>query len=492
MDRGDLPPVSLFRDADHLPPSNVPAECALLGAILANNRAFDFCAGLEPEHFADPVNAIIFGMCKRRIELGRPVDAVTLNGALANSHVLEDVGGTAYLTGLLTAMVSIIGVGEYAIAIRDAYTRRELLLVAEAMRERAYGKGLSDDDGAATLAWTQHALDGLGAAAGTVPPVGLGDAMQQALDQSAAAARGERRALGLLTGIDTLDDVWGGLYAGSLDIIGARPRSGKTSLAMQISRHAGAEFLRQGEGGIAIFSLEMAARDLGLVNLASMTGISADDIRRGRYDSAQAHQLILAQRDLAKLPIVIFDKPAMTLTEAAGICRALKRKKGGLRLAVFDHRNLIGREEEWAKATKLDFYQHITKRLKELAKLLSISVVCLVQIGRGVEGRDDPRPRMSDLEYAGEQDSDNIVLLHRPALTMVYPQRKTNETSEQHANKCSLWYALRADLEKVCEAMLVKRRFGAPGTVKLQFTGKTTSFADWPMVADTEGEGDLI
>ena len=106
-----------------------------------------------------------------------------------------------------------------------------------------------------------------------------------------------------------------------------------------------------------------------------------------------------------------------------------------------------------------------------------------------VDAREDPRPRMSDLEYAGEQDADNICLLHRPALNMVLPERRSNETKEQHANKASLWYAQRAGLEKVCEAMFVKRRFGEPGVVKLQFTGPTTTFADWPVEAEPEQGG---
>lgn len=461
---------------DREPPANLQAEHALLGALLANNKTLDFCGGLLPEHFADPLHALIFQMCQRRIEAGRTVDAITLRGALENTGALDDVGGTAYLTGLLTAMVTITGAGDYARVIRDAYVRRKLMDAGEQLIERAYAVPTTDEDATAIAAWGMDAIERATAAGGGMQAATMESAVADALRQSEAAQQGKAGATGLMTGIPTLDDMWNGLYPGSLDILSARPRGGKTSLAMQIARHVAG----QGQP-VGVFSLEMPARDLGLVNLASMTGISADDIRRGRYDSKQAHALILAERDLARLPIHIIDQADITLSSAIGEMRTWKRKRG-VRLVIADHRNLFGRDEEFRRGSTLDWYAHVTRRLKQAAKMLDLPILCLIQIGRASEGRDDPRPRISDIEYGGEQDADTIALLHRPALTMAeFPTKRPTQSAEDYSNKQSIWYAQRAELQDVAEVIFAKRRFGPTGVVRLKFTGKTTTFSDWPM-----------
>lgn len=462
--------------ADRAPPANIAVEQAVLGALLCNNKAYENCGGLLPEHFFDDVHRELYRAIQRRIEAGRTVDALTLKSALEFSGLLNDVGGVAYLTSLLTAMVSIASVREYAAAIRDAYVRRELIAAAQQVIDRAYGGDLEDGDGTATAAWGIDAIERATASGGGVQAATMATAVADAMRQSEAAQRGTAGATGLLTGVPTLDAMWRGLYPGSLDILAARPRGGKTSLAMQIARHvAGEEF------PVAVFSLEMPKEHLGLVNLASLTGISSDDIRSGRYDSQQAHSLILAERVLAKLPIHIIDQADITLSGAIGEMRVLKRKKG-VRLIIADHRNLFERDEEHSRATNLDWYRAITRRLKQAAKMLDLPILCLIQIRRGTEGREDPRPRLDDIEYGGEQDADNVVLLHRPALTMAeFPAKKPNQTAEAYSNAQSAWYAQRAELQDVADVIFAKRRFGPTGTVRLKFDGPRTTFADWPI-----------
>ena len=107
--------------SQRLPPSNVQAEQALLGALLANNRAYERVSEfLAPEHFADPIHGRIYQAVARRVEAGQLADAVTLKAEFEHSGVLEEVGGTAYLAQLLGAMVGIINAGEYGRAIHDA------------------------------------------------------------------------------------------------------------------------------------------------------------------------------------------------------------------------------------------------------------------------------------------------------------------------------------------------------------------------------------
>src|SRR5947199_325881 len=122
------------------PPSNERAEQALLGALLANNRAYERVSEfLAPEHFADPIHGRIYQAIARRVEAGQLADAVTLKAEFEHSGVLEEVGGTAYLAQLLSAMVGIINAGEYGRAIHDAWLRRQLIDIGEVVVKNAFG-----------------------------------------------------------------------------------------------------------------------------------------------------------------------------------------------------------------------------------------------------------------------------------------------------------------------------------------------------------------
>ena len=144
--------------SQRLPPSNVQAEQALLGALLANNRAYERVSEfLAPEHFADPIHGRIYQAIVRRIEAGQLADAVTLKAEFEHSGVLEEVGGTAYLAQLLTAMVGIINAGEYGRAIHDAWLRRQLIDIGETVVNNAFGAD-AELDGAQQIEAAEHSL----------------------------------------------------------------------------------------------------------------------------------------------------------------------------------------------------------------------------------------------------------------------------------------------------------------------------------------------
>ena len=126
--------------SQRLPPSNMQAEQALLGALLANNKAYERVSEfLAPEHFADPIHGRIYQAIVRRVEAGQLADAVMLKAEFEHSGVLEEVGGTAYLAQLLTAMVGIINAGEYGRAVHDAWLRRSLIDIGETVVNNAFG-----------------------------------------------------------------------------------------------------------------------------------------------------------------------------------------------------------------------------------------------------------------------------------------------------------------------------------------------------------------
>jgi replicative DNA helicase len=456
--------------ANKQPPVNLQAEMALLGAILVNNQALSLCAGLAADHFYDPVNACIFAAAKRRIEAGRHVDAVTLKMAFENRGELEEIGGTAYLVNLITCMVSTGHIAEYASAIMDCSLRRRLIGIAENLQQQAYG----EEDGADSAATALAAIEEATAHYGNFGAVRMGDAVKAALVQSDAAHRGDKAALGLSIGIPTMDALWNGLHPGSLEIIGARSGEGKTALARQIARHNAIRFKAEGKGSVAIFSMEMTATDIGMAELSSVSGMPTDAIRTGSYETRNFDALLAAQRDM-DLPIDIIDTPALRLSVALSQLRALKRR--GMRLAIFDHRNLFGRDEWEMRLTKLDWYQQISQRLKAAAKAVGVPVILLVQLSRQLENREDPRPRKSDLEYTGEADADNIVLLYRKELHMGgAPTRHGREGDEAFGLRKLAWFREFENARGSCDAIFVKRRFGPLGIVPLVFDGPSTTF----------------
>lgn len=442
------------------PPANLRAEASLLGSILCDNRALDQCIGLSADAFFDPLNGAIFDACKRRIEMGREVDPVILSNAM-----IADPG---YLVGLASQMVSTRYVSEYANAIRDCALRRREIDIAKALTEGAYTA-----EGSASLTAAMRALEEAGAAHGLGGATSMADAVEAALTQSDAAYRGDARARGLNTGITSLDQALGGLHDGSLNIIGARSGEGKSSMALQIARHVATE--GSGMTPVAIFSMEMSSEDIGLVNLASTTGISADNIRLGRYDLHMANDLLEARVKLFHLPIHIVDTPALPLGEAITILRSLKRRHG-IRLAIFDHRDLFGRDPGHERDVEVPWYRHVTATLKAAAKTVGIPFILLVQLNRDIERREDKRPRKSDLYGAGEQDADNIILLYRPELHMGDGPRRGPESEAIYADRLSRWEQERENCRGRCDAFLVKRRFGPPGMVSLRFDGPSLTF----------------
>src|SRR3954453_644047 len=277
-----------FGQSLRLPPSNLQAEQALLGALLANNKAYERVSEfLAPEHFADAVHGRIFQAISRRVEAGQLADAVTLKTEFEHSGVLEEVGGTAYLAQLLTAMVGIINAGEYGRAVHDTWLRRQLIDIGETVVNNAFGAD-SELDGAQQIEAAEHSLFQLatdGAVAGGF--VTLERALTEAIHGAERAFNRSGHVSGLTTGLRDLDAKMGGLHGSDLVILAGRPGMGKTSLATAVAFGAAKSLLaeaRTADPGamakrcIAVFSLEMSAEQLATRLLSEEARVSSDRI----------------------------------------------------------------------------------------------------------------------------------------------------------------------------------------------------------------------
>ena len=481
--------------SQRLPPMNLAAEQALLGALLANNRAYERVAEfLAPRHFADPVHALVYERVAARIERGAVADAVTLKAELEHDQVLAQAGGTGYLAQLLVAMVGIINAGEYGRAIRDAWIRRQLVDVGERVVNRAFGSdgpAMAGDD---QIEAAEAALFALAADdAGGGSAVTFDQALDRAIEQAGVAYNTPGGVTGIPTGLMDLDRKTGGLHPSDLVILAGRPGMGKTALATKIAWNAARSLQESARstgaarpaGVVAFFSQEMSAPQLALRVLAEEIRVPGERIRRGEIGQRDIDRMVEARRRLAELPLHVDDAAAVSISAMRTRCRRLARTKG-LSLVVVDYLQLMRPAVGTKPDNRVLEISMITQGLKALAKELEVPVLALSQLSRQVESREDKRPQLSDLRESGsiEQDADAVMFVYREEyyLQQRQPKPAMFTSDDKFADALEKW---QRDMEAAAgkaELLLEKQRHGPTGKVDLLFEGAFTRFADLDQV----------
>ncbi len=492
MNKVDSPLLGL---SQRLPPANLEAEQALLGALLANNKAYERVSDfLAPDHFAHPAHGRIFQSIARRIDTGQLADAVTLRAEFEHSGILDEVGGAAYLAQLLSAMVGIINAGEYGRAIHDAWIRRQLIDLGEVMVNRAFGSD-PELDGTGQIEASEQALYDLatrGAADGGF--IAFAEALTEAVRGAERAVKSAGRVMGQTTGLTDLDKKMGGLHPSDLVILAGRPGMGKTALATRIAFGA-AKALREDAAreqspdrsqatrlpAIAVFSLEMSAEQLATRLLAERSRISSDRIRRGDIGQKDVDKFVEVSREIAGLPIQIDDTPAITLSAMRTRARRMKRTQG-LAMIVVDYLQLIRPAAGTRPENRVLEISQITQGLKALAKELSVPVLALSQLSRAVEGREDKRPQLSDLRESGtiEQDADAVLFLYRDEYYLEQREPKKNkfENEAKFLEAHAKWQADMTEVHNKADLIIAKQRHGPTGSIELFFDPALTRFDD--------------
>lgn len=477
--------------APRLPPTNLQAEQALLGALLANNRAYERVSDfLIPDHFADPIHGRIYHAIQRRVERQELADAVTLKAEFEHSGVLAEVGGTAYLAQLLTAMVGIINAGEYGRAIHDAWLRRQLIDIGETVVNNAFGAD-PELDGAKQMEAAEQSLFDLAANGGSEGGfITFETALTEAIKTAEKAFHRSGGVSGLTTGLRDLDAKLGGLHPSDLVILAGRPGMGKTAMTTKFAYGAARALMDeartrgpnvQPNATVAFFSLEMSAEQLAGRLLAENARVSGDRIRRGDIQQKDFDKFVQVSRDLASLPLYIDDTPAITMSALRTRCRRLKRTRG-LALVMVDYLQLMRPAVGTRPENRVLEISMITQGLKALAKELAVPVVALSQLSRAVESREDKRPMLSDLRESGsiEQDADVVMFIYREEyyIQQRAPKQIAFDNDEKFHAAVEKW---QRDMEAVhnrAELLIEKQRHGPTGKVDLFFEGEFTRFAD--------------
>lgn len=441
---------------DRIPPQDIEAEQAVLGAIfLDNDTIIDAMEILEPRAFYRRAHQIIFQAMIQLSDRNEAIDVITLKAELESTQSLEDIGGILYLTELSQASPSAASISYYAKIVDDKAVLRNLIHTANQIVTKGFEQGedvqsIVDDAERSILEVTEKR--------NSSGFKSIADVLNTAIENIDQLAQQGEAITGLPTGYQALDKMTAGLHQEELIIIAARPAVGKTAFALNIAQNIGTKT----DQSVAIFSLEMGAESLVNRMLCAEGSIQAGNLRTGQLTDEEWRSLIVAMGSLSRANIYIDDTPGIKISEIRARCRKLAQEKGNLGLILIDYLQLI---EGTGRESRQQEVSEISRQLKKLAKELKVPVIALSQLSRGVEQRQDKRPVLSDIRESGsiEQDADIVAFLYRED----YYEREGDQ-DEDHEEK---------EVNNKVEVIIEKNRSGARGTVELLFIKEYNKFS---------------
>jgi len=414
-----------------IPPHNLDAERAVLGAVLLEGRETlpRVIEVLRPSDFYTEAHRSMYEAMQRLFERGQPVDVLTLQEELRRSDQLEFVGGPAALA-LLVEQASIAAhLISYTHIVHDMAVLRELIqtstqIITQAFEAKEDVQVLVDDAERRIFSLAERRLQG------SALPVGA--ILQDTFKYIERLYERQEQITGLPTGIRPLDEMTAGLQPSDLILIAGRPSMGKSAFALHIALNAG---VRHGSK-ILILSLEMSAAQLVQRLLSSEGRVSSLAVRTGRLAAADWGKLTSAAGRLSDTRIFIDDSPGLTALEVRAKARRMKAEHG-LDLVIVDYIQLMRGRGSSSEISRQQEISEISRSLKALAKELNVPLVALSQLSRAIEARGDNTPRLSDLRESGalEQDADLILFLHRPSFYSRDPSDEPRKTAEIHIGK---------------------------------------------------------
>lgn len=432
-------------------PRAIDAERAILGSILLHGvQSLDEVADLlTPGDFWNPPHGRIFAAAERTMERG-VVDTTTVAHALETSGELDQVGGREILVALLGEAAGPATVRRHAEIVLDAAIRRKLSGVGTEIADLARDPGTPAEQ---LLDAATERILGIGRIDSGPALRSLGEITREAIDAAERAQRTGCAPSGLRSGYPCLDQVVGGFREAELVVLAARPSMGKTSLAINI-----ADRIAEGGGGVLFLSLEMSAGQIAANLLASRARVTSDQLRRGSLSADEFDRVREAHARISETAFLIQDPSELTPARLRSLIRRAQREAGELNLVVIDYLQLMHGGQRFE--SRQQEVSTISRSLKAAAKATGIPILTLAQLNRDVEkrGRDDRKPRMSDLRESGaiEQDADVILLLHRED-----------------------YYNPTADTRELASVIVAKNRNGNTGDVTLRFVREHTRFESW-------------
>ncbi|MBM7648159.1 replicative DNA helicase [Bacillus ectoiniformans] len=443
---------------DRIPPQNIEAEQAVLGAVFLEPSALTVASEiLIPEDFYRSAHQKIFSMMLKLNDHGKAVDVITVTEELAAAKELEDVGGVSYLTDLADSVPTAANIEYYARIVEEKSLLRRLIRTATHIASEGYSR---EDEVEGLLSEAEKSIMEVASRKNTSAFHNIKDVLVRTYDNIELLHNRKGDVTGIPTGFAELDGMTAGFQRNDLIIVAARPSVGKTAFALNIAQNVATKT----EENVAIFSLEMGAEQLVMRMLCAEGNINAQNLRTGSLTDEDWRKLTMAMGSLSNSGIFIDDTPGVRIGEIRAKCRRLKQEHG-LGMILIDYLQLIqgnGRSGE----NRQQEVSEISRSLKALARELEVPVIALSQLSRGVEQRQDKRPMMSDIRESGsiEQDADIVAFLYRDD-----------------------YYDKESENKNIIEIIIAKQRNGPVGTVQLAFVKEYNKFVNLERRFDDAG-----
>ena len=455
---------------EKLPPHAIESEMSLLGAMLLDPQVIGDVVQIirHGDDFFKSAHGAMYEAIVESYNENASVDLVTLNQKLVDRGILEAVGGQAYLIDIADSVPTAAHAEHYARQVREKAMVRQLIqtageIIHDAHHMPSEARGILDEAERKIFLIAERYENS------DFRP------LSELLDETLKWLQDTTDPVsGLLTGFTEYDQLTGGLQAGELTILAARPSMGKTALALNLAEQVASGVGRKDACPVGFFSLEMSEEQLVHRLIAGNSGVDVQDLRRNNLGGDKANRVMQAIERLQKAPMYVDDVPSLSLLQLRAKARRMKAKHG-IEAIFVDYLQLVTSGSR-AESRQIEVSE-ISRGLKALARELSVPVVCLAQLNRGPEQREGHRPRLSDLRESGsiEQDADVVLLLHREA----YFHKDDPDWKRENEERA-----------RTSEVIIAKQRNGPTGVVYLTWDEKITRFKNQTRINPPPGYAD--
>lgn len=428
---------------------SLDAERSAIGGIILDPSLFVGVSDiLSTDDFFRPEHQHIFSSMIAVCDSCDPLDIVTVSERLNLDGLLDDAGGIPYLIEISDSTPSASNTLSYAEIVRERSIVRRLAYAAGDISSMAHNReGKTSAELIESAGASISALSDLGKK--SLDFHHIKDVATQAVDKIDQLYNSDGGISGISTGLDDLDEITSGLHNTDLIILAGRPGMGKSALAVNIAEHVAIVEKKP----VVIFSLEMPAIQIMNRMLASQGRVNQGRIKTGKLEDSDWSKLMLATKKVMSANILINDSAGISPQEMRGKLRKAEKEHGQIGLIVVDYLQLMQIQDY--KQGRVNEISEISRSLKAMAKEFNCPLIALSQLNRGVENRDNKRPKTSDLRESGaiEQDADIITFVYRDE---VYHEDSTSKG--------------------IAEIIIGKHRNGELGTVRTSFQGQYSRF----------------
>ncbi len=446
--------------SENLPPHDIEAEKAVLGSLLIDSESmFKIATFLRPEDFFIPENQSVYDACFSLYQRNVGINQITVAHELAQRDKLEEIGGAAYLSHLVSMVPTSLHIEHFAQIVSRAAVMRRLISAGSQINALGYE---SDTEVDVALSKAEDILFKVRQRQSRQDFVPIRQILGQYFEETGQPSLPGEEIPHILTGFAAVDDILGGLQRSDLVILGARPSTGKTSLSLNIARNAA---INQ-KACVALFSLEMSRQAVVQRLLANEANVDSRSVRLGTYGEREERRIMEASGILSEAPIYIDDSPQLRVVEMRSKSRRLHFERS-VDLVIVDYLQLIqgGNRIE----SRVQELSEITRSLKALAREIDAPVLAISQLSRAVEWRSSHKPQLSDLRDSGsiEQDADVVLFISRDEMYVTEDEWKKDHDIE-----------IEPYPKDMADIIIAKHRNGPTGEVRLLFRAKTAKFED--------------